>query len=175
MDPALVLKPTTYDPDINNVAYSTIEMVQKDHDTISPDTIQGFDPRDSAVITIQKQETTNGMVPVYSLTVYGNGNVIYKGIKNVDTKGIQTYQIPKDIARELVNGFINIYYFALKDKYSDSSTMSNNLPIVITSININGKTKTVLDDHNSYAPPPLRALEDKIDQLTNSKQWIKTQ
>jgi hypothetical protein len=174
MNSALILKPTTYGSGIYTVVYSTTEVVQKDHDTISADTTQRSDPRDSAVITMQRNGTANGLFPIYSLTIYGNGSVIYKGIKNVETSGIQTYQIPKDRARELVNGFINIYYFALKDKYSDSSNASN-LPVVTTSINMDGKTKTVLDNHSSYAPAPLRALEDKIDQLTNSKQWIEHQ
>jgi hypothetical protein len=158
-----------YNPGINNARYNIIEMVQKDHDPR-----QVSDPTNSAVITLQRHGTRNGFFPDYSLTVYGNGSVIYNGIKNVATSGVKTYQIPKDQSRELINAFINIYYFALKEKYSDSRKASN-LPVVTTSININGQTKTVVDDHNSYAPPPLRQLEDKIDQLTNSMQWLKIQ
>ena len=167
----LMPKSTTLDSGIYNVINMATEMV-KDNNTTAANSTQASDPRDNAVITMQRHGTANRLFPVYSLTIYGNGSVIYNGIKNVDTTGAQTYQIPKDRARELVNTFINIYYFALKEKYSDSSNASTS-PVVTTSININGKTKTVLDDHSSYAPPTLRALEDMIDQIANSKQWIK--
>ncbi len=158
---------------IYNIVYSIAHMEQIDHYSTSADTEQTPDPRDSAVITLQRHGTANEVLPVYSLTIYGNGNVIYNGINNVNTSGIQTYQIPRDRASELVNEFINIYYFALKDKYIDSSNASSTL-MVTTSINLNGKTKTVLDDHSAYAPSTLRALENKIDQFTNSKQWIES-
>jgi hypothetical protein len=171
IDSALILKPATYDLGIYNVVYNTTEMAQKVPATTSANTTERSDPRDNAIITMQRHGTANGPFPVYSVTIYGNGTVIYKGIKNVDTSGIQTYQIPKDKARELINGFTNIYYFSLKDKYNDLSNASN-LPVVTTSINLNGNTKTVIDDHSSYAPPPLRALEDKIDKLADSKKWI---
>ena len=150
----------------------TTEMV-KDHNTTPTDNTESPDSRDSAVVSMKRHGTANGLFPVYSLTIHGNGSVIYNGIKNVETSGVQTYQISKDKAREIVNGFINIYYFALKDKYYDPSNAST-LPVVTTSINIDGKTKTIIDDHSSYTPPALRALEDKIDQLANSEKWIKS-
>ena len=56
-----------------------------------------------------------------------------------------------------------------------NSSIGSNLNMVTTSINMNGRTKTIVDDHSSYAPPRLRELEDKIDQVTNSKQWIELQ
>jgi hypothetical protein len=159
-----------YDQGIYDVVNSTVEMGLDNHGGAA-ETVQSSDPRDSAVITMQRHGALNCMSPVYSLTIFGNGNVVYEGIKNVNTTGILTYQIPKDGVRELVNEFINIYYFALKDKYTDSSNASC-LGMVTTSINMNGRTKTVLDDKSSYAPAQLRELEDKIDNVTNSRQWI---
>jgi len=157
--------------DINNVVYMTTEMV-KDNNTTPKDNTELPDSRDSAVVSMNRHGTANGLFPVYSLTIHGNGSVIYNGIKNVETSGVQTYQIPKDKAREIVNSFINIYYFALKDRYYGPSNASS-LPVVTTSINIDGRTKTVIDDHSSYAPSTLRELENKIDQLVNSEKWIK--
>jgi hypothetical protein len=158
-----------YDYTIYNIINRIIE-VERGTNSIAAETEESSDPRDSAVITMQRNSTTNGTSPVYSLTIFGNGSVVYQGSKNVNTTGIHTYQIPKERARELVNEFINIYYFALKDKYGDSSNATS-FDTVITSININGRTKTILDDKSSYAPEPLRALEDKIDNVTNSRQW----
>lgn len=118
-----------YNPGINNAGYNIIEMI--DHNPTHVDRTQISDPRDTAIITMQRHGTGNGLFPDYSLTVYGNGSVIYKGIKNVASSGVKTYQIPKDQSRQLVNEFLNIYYFSLKEKYSDSGKASN-LPIVTT-------------------------------------------
>jgi hypothetical protein len=164
-----VFESSPYDYTINNITNRIIE-VERGTNSIAAETEESSDPRDSAVITMQRNSTANSISPVYSLTIFGNGSVVYQGIKNVNTTGIHTYQIPKDGARELVNEFINIYYFALKDKYGDSSSASS-VDTVTTSININGRTKTILDDKSSYAPEPLRALEDKIDNVTNSRKW----
>ena len=174
MHSPLMFKAAKVNSGIYDIADSILEMERENDSTSSAQQEQTSDPRDSAVITMQRHGTPDGLSPVYSLTVHGNGSVTYQGIRNVDTTGIETYQIPKDKARELINEFINIYYFALKDKYSDSSNASS-LGMVTTSINLNGKTKSVLDDRASYAPPPLRALEDKIDQVTNSKKWVDPQ
>lgn len=164
-----VFESSPYDYTIYNITNRIIE-VERGTNSIAAETEESSDPRDSAVITMQRNSTANSISPVYSLTIFGNGSVVYQGIKNVNTTGIHTYQIPKDGARELVNEFINIYYFALKDRYGDSSSASS-VDTVTTSININGRTKTILDDKSSYAPEPLRALEDKIDIVTNSSQW----
>ena len=108
--------------------------------------------------------------PVYSLTVYGNGTVEYNGIKNVKVVGRQTSQSSNSSVKELVNDFTNIYYFALKDK--DQESTSSNPRIIKTSITMDGKTKTVAhSDGSASAPKGLSELEDKIDKITNSKQW----
>jgi Domain of unknown function (DUF6438) len=164
-----VFESSPYDYTIYNIVKRIIQ-VERDTNSVAPEAQKSSDPRDSAIITMQRNSTANCISPVYSLTIFGNGSVVYQGIKNVNTTGIHTYQIPKDRARELVNEFINIYYFALKDKYSDSSNASS-IETVTTSININGRTKTILDEKTSYAPESLRVLEDKIDNITNSRQW----
>ena len=47
---------------------------------------------------------------------------MYNGIQNVKIKGTQRTQISEKSVIELVDEFINIYYFALKDKYDESQT-----------------------------------------------------
>jgi hypothetical protein len=165
------LKSTVYGPDKYGIVYIITEMEQANDYTNSIQEEQSSDPRDSAVITMQRHGTQDGMSPVYSLTVHGNGSVIYKGIRNVDTIGTQTYQIPKDKARELVNEFIKNYYFALESNTDSLDASSSDA--VTTSITMNENSKTVIDDHGAYAPSTLRDLEGKIDEVTNSKQWVK--
>jgi Domain of unknown function (DUF6438) len=111
--------------------------------------------------------------PEYSLTIYGDGTVVYKGIKNVKILGEQTSRISESELNKLVNKFIDIYYFALKDKYDKPNNKLNNstLPIVTTALTLEGKNKAVYHDRGSQEHQPLTELEDKIDAITNSKQW----
>ena len=138
-------------------------------DSISNRPSENSITKDDTVITLERHPTQSH-TPVYSLTIYSNGTVIYNGIKNVKISGKQTSTIPKSSINELVNEFINIYYFALKDKYDQPNVFDR--PIVTTSISMNGKTKTVFHHHGSTAAPNgLSLLENKIDTITNSKQW----
>jgi Domain of unknown function (DUF6438) len=129
------------------------------------------DPRDQAIMTLQRQETENSTSPTYTLTIHGNGNITYEGIKNVDTVGTRNYRIPIEEARKLVAEFHNIYYEVLNEKYEDR-TLNSSHPTVTTSFTIFGNSKTVVDEHGSDAPSVLRELEDKIDKVANSKHWI---
>jgi hypothetical protein len=120
------------------------------------------------VITMERHGPGNPP-PVYSLTIFGSGEVVYNGIENVKIKGTQRTHISENSFEELVHEFINIYYFALKDRYGESDT--SNQPYVATSISMDGKTKRVYHYHRSPAPLGLSVLEDKIDKMTNSNLW----
>lgn len=116
-----------------------------------------------------------GPCPIYKLTIYGDGRVMYEGQEHVNVAGKQTSQIPKDKVKELVNEFYRINFFSLKDNtYTDEGCFLD-AGSVITSITIAGKTKRINDYHGCPAPKELRELEAKIDELVNSKQWVEKQ
>ena len=94
--------------------------------------------------------TVRGQSPAYSLTITGDGKVIYHGIKNVKVVGTQTAQLSKSEVKELVDEFVNIYYFALKDRYDEASILA--MPSVTTSITLDEKTKRIF--HNQASPAP---------------------
>lgn len=120
-----------------------------------------------AVITLQRTACF-GTCPIYKLTVYGTGEVQYEGEDYVKVKGKQSASISAEKVKELVNEFYKINYFSLKDKYEGNIT---DLPTTFTSITIDGKSKQV---ENYYgAPDSLNKLEDLIDEITNSAQWVK--
>ena len=108
-----------------------------------------------------------GFCPTYKLVIYGDGRVVYDGKYFVKTKGIRNFQISQVKVKELVDEFYNIDYFSLQDKYDAPVT---DLPTQTTSITIGGKTKKVVDYYG--APKKLSELENKIDDITNSKSWI---
>jgi hypothetical protein len=66
-----------------------------------------------------------------------------------------------------------IDYFSLKDSYEEF--MATDMPSAFTSLTVDGKTKTVRHYHGDFnAPKELTELEDKIDEIVNSNQWIKS-
>ena len=118
------------------------------------------------IITLERT-SCYGICPDYKLTMYGDGRVVYEGKRFVKVTGTQTAQISQDKVEEIVNEFYQTDYFSLRDEYTASIT---DLPTTVTSISIDGKTKKVVDYYG--APEKLNELENKIDEITNSKSWV---
>ncbi|MBD2744852.1 DUF6438 domain-containing protein [Coleofasciculus sp. FACHB-1120] len=113
-----------------------------------------------------------GFCPIYKLTVYGNGKVVYEGKRFVKVTGTRTTTISKTAARKLIADFQKLNYFKLQDSYTGGHTDD---PSAITSLRMGKKQKIV----HYYLPSPdaptqLTELENKIDTVVNSKQWIGT-
>jgi len=120
------------------------------------------------VITLERT-ACRGTCPIYKLTIEGNGVVIYEGQDFVQVKGRQTASLSPEQIQELVSVFEQARFSTLPDYIDQDSTDS---PSVITSITLNGKTKTVNHYYgDNSAPQELFDLESKIDEITNSKQW----
>lgn len=113
-----------------------------------------------------------GACPVYSLTINGDGAVIYEGKDYVRIKGVKEATVAPEVIDLLLQAFEEAAYFTLNDSYSGFG--KSDMPSAITSISIGDNTKSVkhyLGD--SSAPKKLTDLENKIDELVNSVQWIK--
>ena len=120
------------------------------------------------VISLERT-ACHGTCPIYKLTISGDGNVIYQGQDFVQVEGEQTASLSPAQIKDLVTAFEQANFFTLTDYTHEDTTDS---PTVITSITLNGKTKTVHHYYgDSSAPQELFDLESKIDEITNSKQW----
>jgi (2Fe-2S) ferredoxin len=128
------------------------------------------DDLNEVIITLERTACF-GACPVYRLTIYGNGRVVYEGIQFVRTKGIIETTIGEDSVRQLVSEFQEADYFALKDSYEQR--MATDMPSAITSLTVNGRKKTVSHYHgDSSAPKKLTELENRIDDIVSSDQWV---
>lgn len=121
---------------------------------------------ESAIITMERT-VCFGSCPDYTLTIYGNGTVIYDGRNFVAVTGRQTSTIPQEDVRELIRSFYSVGYFSLRDEYVEQVT---DLSTTTTSITIDGQFKQVINYYG--APESLRQLENKIDETANSRIWI---
>lgn len=136
-----------------------------------------FDPptaHANLLITLERTACF-GTCPIYALTIYEDGRVEYVGQDFVTAKGEQTGSITPEKLQELVAAFQNADYFNLQDEYTAPIT---DLPTTITSFTFDGTTKTIrnyggcLDNMLVPAPQALCELENKIDEVTKSAQWV---
>ncbi len=122
-----------------------------------------------SVITLERTACF-GFCPMYKLTVYADGRVIYEGNQFVKVKGTRTTRISPMKARQLMLEFQRIQYFNLQDRYEGGPT---DAPSAITSFQMGRKSKTVYHYLASPdAPQKLTDLEAKIDAAVNVQQWI---
>jgi len=104
-------------------------------------------PEDVADLEITLERTgCFGTCPIYSVTVDGDGSVLYEGIRFVKLDGDYSYQIPEKNVTDLVELFYRSNYFSLKDRYDVPAT---DLPTVITSLRVGDEKKTVENYGNS--------------------------
>jgi hypothetical protein len=136
-------------------------------------------------ITLQRT-TCFGTCPAYKVTIDATGGVVFNGSKMIRENGNITPQplgtknsrISQEQLQELIAEFDRIDYLSLKDAYkegSDCPTYSTDSPSAITTIKTNGTTKSVnhyAGCEGSAALKDLTALERKIDEIVNTKQWL---
>ena len=129
------------------------------------------------VITLERT-TCFGTCPAYKVSIYGDGLVIYEGREFVKTKGDADGRITKDQVQQLVREFEKIGYVKLEDEYSMDKNCPQgwtDAPTAITTLSQNDKTKKVVHYQGCRGLPALdqlTALEDKIDEVVNTKRWI---
>ncbi|GBE90828.1 DUF6174 domain-containing protein [Nostoc cycadae] len=123
----------------------------------------------SGIITLQRTACF-GACPIYTITIFPDGRVVYEGERFVKVVGKRTAKISPQAVRRLVAEFDKVNYFSLPSNYQGGPT---DLPSAITSLTLGRQQKTV----NHYlgspnAPQALTALENKIDAVVNSQRWI---
>jgi hypothetical protein len=111
-----------------------------------------------------------GLCPSYSLSINGDGVVTYEGRGNVKVCGPQTGLISKALVAELVSLFEKADFFALRDY---EAIHWNDSPYFGLSLTLNGKTHEITHyDGDVTSPVRLNILEDRIDEVTDSKRWV---
>jgi hypothetical protein len=112
-----------------------------------------------------------GRCPVYTLSISGDGTVVYTGGGYVQTRGRQEIKISQAQVQELLAFFEKVGYFALNPDYTTYEI--TDLPYVTTSLTLGDQDYSIrhyLGDRS--APDKLTLLEGKIDEVVNTDQWI---
>lgn len=127
--------------------------------------VERLDP----VITLERQACF-GTCPIYSVSIYPDGAVVYNGERFVDVMGEQTTQIDPEEVTLMLETIDALGYFTWDEAY-DLMRVSD-MPTVITSATLNGETHRIsryTGDHT--APIALVYLEHWIDLMTNTATW----
>ncbi len=111
-----------------------------------------------------------GSCPIYKVTVYTDGTVVFEGERFVEAEGRQTTTIEPEVVEQLVAGFEAAGYFDWEDEYTEMTV--SDLPTIITSVTRNGETKQITRyAGDSKAPAALPYLEAWIDLAAYTGQW----
>ncbi len=140
-----------------------------------------------------------GECPIYDLTIQSNGKVIFEGKKYTKTIGKTESKLEKEKIKQLITEIEKANFFSLDNAYNYDS---NNCPLyvsdsssVLLSIKLNGKEKTINYDWGRWEndrptqndstdikiekdwspkvfPQQLYNLENKIDEIVETKRWI---
>jgi hypothetical protein len=117
-----------------------------------------------------------GRCPVYRITASSSGVVNYQGTAHVRHLGAATGQIPAERISALLKELDQAGYFSFADRYASSEAScgryATDLPTIITSATLNGRTKRVEHDQGcAGAPGALVVLERRIDDVLGSGEW----
>ena len=132
---------------------------------------------EDVLITIERTPCF-GTCPVYTLSLTGEGVVTFNGVRFTRTTGQAMDTVPADSVAALLREIQGAGYFSMKDNYTPSQPDAcgmhhTDAPSVTTSVKTDTQSKQIVNYHGcSGAPPALRAVEDAIDRVAGTKQWL---
>jgi len=128
------------------------------------------------LVVIKLVRVGAGTGPDYTLKIYGNGTVLYEGRDNVKIRGDVEELISERKLMELLSEFKDSGFFSLE--YNNIPSSAKGGPHTIISISMpteSGEsiTKKITHYHgDENVPKELIMLEDKIENIVDSKKWI---
>lgn len=118
-----------------------------------------------------------GTCPVYTISASPTGQVTFEGRANVALLGTATGQIPPERLDSLLVELEKAGYFRFAARYAASEPVCGryvtDLPAVISTVSLPGRTKRIEHDHGcGAAPGALAVLEKRIDEVLGSDRWV---
>ena len=114
-----------------------------------------------------------GGCPAYTVALDATGAVTYEGQRYVRVHGAASARIDPLAVRELADEMERAGYFGIDIPEDCELGISTDAPTVTTSLTRGERTHTVVHYRgNNCAPPVLRDLEARIDEVAGTSAWI---
>ena len=124
-------------------------------------------PSGSRELVISLEKTPcYGFCPVYTIEIYDDLSVMYRGERNVPLEGEHIFRIKSKELDGLVNSFLEADFFEFESDYTRPVT---DLPTTYIRFTHNGESKKIRD--YSGAPEKLKELEAKVEDFVKKKIW----
>jgi hypothetical protein len=109
-----------------------------------------------------------GPCPQYSVTVYGNGRVVYEGREAVRVKGRATAKIPEKALKDLLQKVNEMNFFGFQAQRGEACTVDG--PEASITLSEPGRERTI-DDH-CLLGNEVEELEKAVDSAVHIQQWV---
>jgi hypothetical protein len=109
-----------------------------------------------------------GTCPVYTVTIAGDGRVVYEGRQFVGVSGRRQWTIDPAVVQALVDEIGKSGFFEMKDEYTARVT---DMPTTYTDVTIGVRHKRIKDYSN--APALLREIEKRIDEVSGVLRYVR--
>jgi hypothetical protein len=112
-----------------------------------------------------------GSCPAYSVTIHGDGSVVYSGDRFVSIPGSHRARISTADFKVLFERFRAANFLGLKESYTAGVTDN---PTYYISLTLPGKTKVVWDYVGGWVGMPaiVTELENAVDSAADSARWV---
>jgi Domain of unknown function (DUF6438) len=145
---------------------------------------QKTDPNSALELTLERT-ACYGICPVYTVKVLSDGKIVFDGEKNTGVKGEATDTLSKEKKAQLIEAIDAADVFSLNNSYmgseDDCPARATDAPSVNLTVKLNGKEKSIKHywgcvEEKDYKvhPASLYTLENKIDEILDTKRWIKS-
>jgi Domain of unknown function (DUF6438) len=125
-----------------------------------------------ALIQMRKSACAPDRCSVYSVSIFGDGNVTYEGQANVAVVGQRRSKISSDRLSELISAIDAMDFLDLPASGCVCSAGTGR-QMVTLDYRPGSVQKTIVHDSGCWsAPPTLGALEAAIDRATGDAKWI---
>jgi len=109
-----------------------------------------------------------GQCPIYGISIYENGMVLYEGVRYVEKTGTYCGTISKKQLAEMIAAFDNAHVFEMQDRYPASTDRPPvDLPSRIITYQKGTQTKRIVDK-GIEVPPALIQLETMVDNTVKN-------
>ena len=151
------VQPIEQEPEIKKVDDSQIDRVNK---TLV----------DSVVARIQRTACF-GRCPIYVMTVFEGGSVMFEGKKWVEKEGVFRASVSKESIEKLYAKANEVGFFKMNNIYDNQYV--TDLPSTITTLKIKGEFKTVIARYE--APDLLHEFNNYFDAQFSALNWEKVE